>query len=142
MKIKIKKLKENAVIPKIIIEGDAAFDLYATEEGQVMAGQTCLCDLGFAVEIPSGYCMKIIPRSGLALKYGITIINSPGLIDSTYRDSVGVILTMIGRVGIFGIEPGDRIAQGRIEKNIEVEFEEVEELSETDRKGGFGSTGK
>lgn len=143
MKIKIKKLKENAIIPKLATEGSAAFDLYATEEAIIMPGQICLCKLGFAIEIPEGYCMKISPRSGLALNYGIVVVNSPGIVDSDFRSEVGVILGCIGGgKPMLEINPGDRIAQGRIEKNIEVEFEEVEELSETDRKGGFGSTGK
>lgn len=142
VKIKIKKLRENAVVPKLATEGAAAFDLYAIEDYSIVPGDTILCKLGFAMEVPKGYCMKIMPRSEMA-KDGITIVNSPGIVDSDYVLEVGVLLHKLSpSLKIYEIKAGHRIAQGRIEKNIEVEFEEVEELSETDRKGGFGSTGK
>ena len=141
MKIKIKKLHDDIVIPKKMTEGSAAFDLHIPMAIIIPPRTPMVINMGFEVEIESGYCMKILPRSGLALKKSITVLNSPGLIDEDYRNPIGVILYNHSDKEVF-FNKGDRIAQARIEKNIEVEFEEVEELSETDRKGGFGSTGK
>jgi len=141
MKIKIKKLYEDVIIPKKMTDGSAAFDLHIPMSIIVPPRTPMVIYMGFAVEIEPGYCMKILPRSSLALKKSITVLNAPGLIDEDYRDPVGVILYNHSDKMV-AFDKGDRVAQGRIEKNIEVEFEEVEELSETDRKGGFGSTGK
>lgn len=145
--VKFKRLHDNAVIPTIATPESAAFDLYAVEDHLLYSGTTWLCKLGFAIQIPEGYCMKISPRSGLALK-GLTIINSPGIVDSDYRKEVGVILHLLaGPMSSFlpqavEIKKGERIAQARIERNVPVSFQEVEELNKTERVGGFGSTGK
>lgn len=141
MNIRIKKLFEDAVIPKYQTKGSAGFDLHSNEDITILAGQTLLVKTGLAVEIPEGFEMQIRPRSGLALKHGITVWNSPGCVDSDYREEVGIILTNAGKN--FTIKRGDRIAQGTVNKVESVIFEEVFEIdtSKTERKGGFGSTG-
>lgn len=141
MNIRIKKLFEGAVIPKYQTKGSAGFDLHSNEDITILAGQTLLVKTGLAVEIPEGFEMQIRPRSGLALKHGITVWNSPGCVDSDYREEVGIILTNAGKN--FTIKRGDRIAQGTVNKVESVVFEEVYEIdtSKTERKGGFGSTG-
>lgn len=143
MKVNIKKLNPSrGLIPKYSSTGAAAFDLHAAITYEVIApGAWLLIKTGLAMEIPEGYGMFITPRSGLALKDGITIVNSPGLIDSDYRGEIGIILYNLSE-DPFEINKGDRIAQACILKVEKVEFEEVEELSKTNRgTDGFGSTG-
>lgn len=104
-------------------------------------GQRILIGLGFAVELPEGYEMQIRPRSGLALKEGITVLNAPGTIDADYRKEVGVILINHSKDRV-RLRAGDRIAQAVISAFEHARFDIVSELSETERTGGFGSTGK
>lgn len=104
--------------------------------------ERCLVKTGLFLELPVGVEAQVRPRSGLALKKGITVLNSPGTIDADYRGEVGVILINLSK-DKFTINPGDRIAQLVFAKHEQAEFNEVEILSETDRgEGGFGSTGK
>lgn len=141
MKVKIKKINDKATIPKKMTSGAAAFDLYCANSVVLEYKIPTLVRLGFCVEIESGYCMKILPRSGMALD-GISISNAPGLIDEDYRGEVCVILCNNNPQNMI-LKEGTRVAQARLEKNEKVEFEEVKELSVTDRMGGgFGSTGK
>ena len=142
MKIKFKKLNDNAVIPAYQTKGSAGADLVSVEEKTLIPGETAMVSTGFSMEIPDGYEVQIRPRSGLAAKHSITVTNSPGTVDSDFRGEVKVILTNLGKAD-FTIKPGDRVAQMVVAKVEQPEFELVDELSETERgEGGFGSTGK
>jgi dUTP pyrophosphatase len=143
--IKIKRTPGNEDInmPKCQTPGSAAVDLHAAvkEKTVIKPGERKLIPTGFCMQFPVGFVAEITPRSGLALKNGISIVNSPGIIDSDYRDEVGVILINLGKED-FIINRNDRIAQMSIKKVEKADFKEVEELSSSERKGGFGSTGK
>lgn len=150
MKIQIKKLYPDAQLPHRAHLTDAGADLYAYLADQ--AGQyttiriepgekPTLVSTGFSMAIPEGYEAQIRPRSGLACKFGITVANAPGTIDSSYRGPVKVGLVNLTNYP-YEVQHGDRIAQMVISKVELVEFEEVTELTETERsQGGFGSTG-
>ena len=139
--IEVQKIKDNAIIPKYAHEGDAGVDLYSTEEYLLKPGERVLVSTGIKVAIPKGYEAQIRPKSGLALKHGISVVNTPGTIDSGYRGEVGVIAVNLGKEE-YKIEKGKKVAQMVINKVEEAEFEEVDELDETSRNdGGFGSTG-
>lgn len=121
--------------------GSSGFDLRAIEEVLISAGDRVLVKTGIKVQIPFGYEGQIRPRSGLALKKGITVLNAPGTIDSDYRGEIGVILINLGNSD-FLVEHGRRIAQLIIQAVPDVTFVEFDELSETERNSsGFGSTG-
>lgn len=140
-KINVKKLNKDAIMPSYGSAGASGFDLSSTELIFIGPGEYKLVPTGLAFEIPKGYELQIRPRSGLALNEGITVLNSPGTIDSDYRGEVGILLINNGK-GTLAILPGERIAQGVISKAPQYELVEVMELSETIRgAGGFGSTG-
>lgn len=142
MKVKI-KLSEGAVMPKFATKGAAGADLCANVKEQIVLhpSQRLLVPTGVFIAVPEGYEAQIRPRSGLALKHGITVLNTPGTIDDDYRGEVGVILINHG-LDHFVIEPGMRIAQMVIKKCERVEYVHVVRLDDTDRgEGGFGSTG-
>lgn len=144
MKVDIKKLSEAAVIPQYATEQAAGQDLHAVLEEPVTLRslERKLIKTDLAIALPMGYKADVRPRSGLALKHGITVLNTPGTIDADYRGNIGVILVNLSSEP-FTINNGERIAQLVISKYERVEWNEVEELSETDRgSGGFGSTGK
>jgi dUTP pyrophosphatase len=137
--IKIVGSKES--IPTYSRVGDAGADLRASEGGYVPARGSALIKTGIKLAIPVGYVGLIHPRSGLALKQGLTVLNTPGTIDSNYRGEVGVILHNTSDVDVY-INAGDRIAQLVIQKFQLAEFEIVDVLNETERgDGGFGSSG-
>jgi dUTP pyrophosphatase len=139
--VKVKKLNADATIPHRARPGDAAFDLYSVDDYLLGPESRESVHTGIAIQIPQGYEGQVRPRSGLAMKQGITVVNSPGTIDSGYRGEVVVILHNLGKDGFF-IKKGMRIAQLAIRPVPQVEFEEVEELDESERgAGGFGSTG-
>jgi len=139
--VKVKRLVRDGLLPKQAKKGDAAFDLHSVVDYELRSGESYGVPTGLALEIPHGYEGQIRPRSGLALKNGITITNSPGTIDSGYRGEVRIIVHNLGRES-FTISKGMRIAQIAIRPVPEVEFVEVDELEESDRgEGGFGSTG-
>lgn len=144
MKVDIKKLSEAAVIPQYATEQSAGQDLHAVldEPVTLRSLERKLIKTDLAIALPIGYKADVRPRSGLALKHGITVLNTPGTIDADYRGNIGVILVNLSSEP-FTINNGERIAQLVISKYERVEWNEVEELSETDRgSGGFGSTGK
>lgn len=129
-------------LPRYMTEGCAGMDLYAALERAISLppGDTTLVPCGFAIAIPRGYEGQVRPRSGLALKHGLSIPNAPGTIDSDYRGEVSVILINLGRETI-RIEPGSRVAQLVICPVVQAALEEVEDLEDTTRgKGGFGHT--
>lgn len=140
--IKIKKLHVDAVIPSYQTNEAAGFDLHSVDEIIIKAGERALVKTGFAIALPSGFELQVRPRSGLALKNGITVLNSPGTVDSDYRGEIMVILINHSNED-FLIKKGDRIAQGVVQAVLQARFEEVAELDNTERgSGGFGSTGK
>jgi len=141
MKLKIKRLVPTAVLPKYAHPGDAGLDLCAAEAAEIPPQASRLVKTGLTIELPKGTEAQVRPRSGLALKHQVTVLNSPGTIDEGYRGEVGVILINHGTQP-FVIEPGMKIAQMVIQPVITVAVEEAAELSDTSRgSGGFGSTG-
>jgi dUTP pyrophosphatase len=140
--IKIKKVKAEAVIPTYSKYGDAGCDLYSLEEFILQPGDICLVHTGIAIELPYGFEGQIRPRSGKAIKEGLTVVNSPGTVDAGYRDEIRVGMINVGNsLAYIGI--GDRIAQLVIGPVFKANFVEVNELSDSDRGlGGFGHTGK
>lgn len=141
IKVKIKKIKDNAVIPSYAHDGDAGVDLYSTEDYLLKPGDRVLVSTGIKIAVPKGYEAQTRPKSGLALKQGLSIANTPGTIDSGYRGEVGVIAINLGKENI-KIEKGKKVAQMIFNKVEEAEFGEVKELDDTKRgDGGFGSTG-
>lgn len=140
--VRIKKLKPEAIIPAYQSEGAAGVDLHACifDYVRIHQGYRKLIPTGIAIQLPPGYEAQIRPRSGLALKKGITVLNTPGTIDSDYRLELGVIIFNTNYEP-FDIKPGDRIAQMVIAPVVTAQFIEVEELSDSERTGGFGSTG-
>jgi dUTP pyrophosphatase len=142
MVLKVKRLSPKAKIPAYQTEEAAGFDLHSIEDVILKPNERRLISTGLAFEIERGYEIQIRPRSGLAFKHGITVLNSPGTIDSDYRGEIKVLLINLGEED-FEIKEGDRIAQAVIAPVIQASFEEVDTLSETKRgSGGFGSTGK
>jgi dUTP pyrophosphatase len=128
-------------LPGYATEGAAGMDLLAARDAILPPGGRALVPAGIAVAIPEGFEMQVRPRSGLALKHGITVLNAPGTVDSDYRGEVGVILLNTGEAP-FVITRGDRIAQAVFAPVTHAAFEEVVVLPETRRgAGGFGSTG-
>lgn len=142
MQIKIKKLHQDARIPAYQSSGAAGFDFCSIEKKIIKAGEWGLVKTGLAFEISEGYELQVRPRSGLALKNGISVLNSPGTIDSDYRGEVGIVLINHSKID-FCVEVGDRIAQGVIARFEQVDFVETEKLLDTQRgTKGFGSSGK
>jgi len=140
VKVRIKKLKENAVLPRYVREGDAAMDLVSTEDYLIKAGERILVSTGISMELPEGYASCIWGRSGLALKKGIAVLG--GLIEYTYRGEYGVILLNTGKED-YEVKVGDRVAQVVIQPVVTAEIEEVEDLSESVRgDGAWGSSGR
>jgi dUTP pyrophosphatase len=141
MKLKIKKNHELAILPAYAHQGDAGMDLCSIDEVEIAAGDTTLIRTGISVELPQGTEAQIRPRSGLALKHSVTVLNTPGTIDEGYRGEIGVILINHGK-NPFKVLKGMKIAQMVIKSVLHVEVEEVEEFTQTSRgEGGFGSTG-
>ena len=145
MRIRIKRVGPvDIALPEYKTSGAAGADLRAAIDAPITLdpGRRRLIPAGFAIEVPVGFEAQVRPRSGLALKHGITIANSPGTIDADYRGPVGVVLINHGEEA-FTIEPHERIAQMVIAKVELAEFELSETLSDTDRgAGGYGSTGR
>lgn len=141
LSIKVKRLRTEAITPRKYSKNASGVDLHSACVDEIPAGKSKLIRTGIAIELPVGYEAQIRPRSGLALSYGITVLNSPGTIDADYRGEIGVILLNTSE-NTFYILRGDRIAQMVILQVLDVCFHEVDELSETDRgDGGFGHTG-
>ena len=141
MQLKIKRLTDTAIAPSYAHEGDAGMDLCADMDVVLYSGKSALVKTGIAIAVPVGHEAQVRPRSGLALKRQITVLNTPGTIDSGFRGEVGVILINHGKE-VVSIKKGDRIAQLVITPVIRAEIEEVQELAASVRgEGGFGSTG-
>ncbi|MDD5679976.1 MAG: dUTP diphosphatase [Candidatus Omnitrophica bacterium] len=145
IKVKIKQdaNAKDLPLPRYATSGSSGMDIYAAVNGEVIVkpGDIKLIPAGFYLAIPPGYEAEIRPRSGLALKHGITVVNSPGTIDSDFRGLVCIILTNIGKES-YTIKRGDRIAQMVFKESIQAELDVREELDDTKRSaGGFGHTG-
>ncbi len=139
--LKISRIDKEVNLPGYAHEGDAGLDLYAAENCILKPGERKLVSTGIKLALPSGYEAQIRPRSGLALKHGLSVVNTPGTIDSGYRGLVGVILINHGKED-FAVEKNMKIAQMVINRVENAKIEEVEELDDTSRgEGGFGSTG-
>lgn len=141
--IKVKKIdpKSSIEIPEFAYETDACADVQANINTILGPGEFKMIPTGLKFEIPEGWEIQVRPRSGLAAKYGITVLNSPGSIDQQFRGECQIILINLGKKS-FKINIGDRIAQLAVKKVYEVEFEEVREIDKTERGDkGFGSTG-
>ncbi|MDX2479624.1 MAG: dUTP diphosphatase [Desulfuromusa sp.] len=142
--VQVKKLHPDARIPEYMTELAAGMDVCALLDDALTleAGQRCLVPTGLAFAIPLGYEIQVRPRSGLAIKHGIALVNSPGTIDADYRGEVNIILINHGMES-FTINPGDRIAQLIVAPVCQADLVQVLELTETKRgSGGFGHTGK
>ena len=140
--VRIEKLDSHAIIPTYAHSDDACCDLYIVEDYTIRKGQRRLLRTGIAVEIPTGYEIQIRPRSGLAFKHGLTLVNAPGTIDAQYRNEIMLLIINLGRSPV-SLRRGDRVAQMCIKPVYKMEFEEVDKLSDSDRGlGGWGSTGK
>ncbi|MBN1572000.1 MAG: dUTP diphosphatase [Deltaproteobacteria bacterium] len=145
IKIRVKRVGGfSGRLPQYKTAGSAGVDLTAHLERSlsIRPMERVLIPTGIAVEIPEGYEGQVRPRSGLALKHGITTVNTPGTIDSDYRGEIGVIMVNLGDTP-FDMNPGDRIAQLVISPVVHLVWEDVDELTDTERgEGGFGSSGK
>ena len=144
VKLLIKKLHKNIILPEYKTDGSSGMDLMANVEQtvKILPGEKKMISTGIMVAIPEQYEIQIRPRSGLAAKNGISILNTPGTIDSDYRGEIKVILINLGKY-TFEINKNDRIAQMIVCPIIKVELKEVESLPKTIRgEGGFGSTDK
>ena len=141
--VRIKRLDTELPVPAYANPGDAGLDLYAAQSVDLEPGERGVVGTGIAVAIPQGFAGFVQPRSGLAAREGLSIVNTPGLIDSGYRGEIGVIAINTDTHSVLHIERGERLAQLVIQEVPVVELVEVEELDDTERSaGGFGSTGK
>jgi dUTP pyrophosphatase len=141
IELPIRRLRDDAVVPSRAYAGDAGLDLSACERVELGAGERAIVGTGLAVAIPEGYAGFVQPRSGLAAKHGITIVNTPGLVDSGYRGELKIILMNTDAHETFVVEPGMRIAQLVVMEVPEVDPVEVDELPDTERGvRGFGSS--
>jgi dUTP pyrophosphatase len=141
--VPVTRLRDDAVLPTRAYPGDAGLDLVACERHELAPGERALVGTGIAVAIPDGHAGLVTPRSGLAAKNGITIVNTPGLVDSGYRGELRVILHNTDRRETVVIEPGMRIAQLVVVAVPGAALREVDELPESDRgSSGFGSSGE
>lgn len=150
MKIRIKKLDPDAIIPKYQTKGASGFDLHALEDVMIAPGETKLVSTGLAFDVGPGYELQIRPRSGLSLKTYLRVVNSPGTVDSDFRGCISIIMCNTTPVTSQGdawtknitIKKGDRVAQGVICPVVQADIEEVEVLNDSQRgSGSFGSTG-
>jgi dUTP pyrophosphatase len=140
--LRVRRLDDRAVLPRRAHPGDAGLDLHALEERMLAPGERAAIPTGIAVEIPAGHAGLVLPRSGLALRHGIALVNAPGLIDSGYRGELRVLLLNTDRRDPFQIERGDRVAQLVVIRTEMVSVLEVQTLSGSARgAGGFGSSG-
>ena len=139
--LQVRRLREDAVLPERAYAGDAGLDLAACERHELGPGERAAVGTGLAMAIPEGYAGFVQPRSGLAARHGLSVVNAPGLIDSGYRGEIRVVLLNTDRSEPFVVEPGMRVAQLVVLAVPELEVAEVEELPESERGvRGFGSS--
>ena len=141
IELPVRRLRDDATLPAQAYPGDAGLDLAACDRHEVVPGKRAVIPTGLAIEIPEGYGGFVLPRSGLAAKHGITLLNAPGLIDAGYRGEVQIVFHNTDAEETFVIEPGMRIAQLVVLAVPEITLLEQEELAETERgERGFGSS--
>jgi dUTP pyrophosphatase len=141
--VPVVQLDPELPLPEYAHRGDAGLDLLAREDAVVGAGGgRALVPTGIAVAIPAGHAGFVVPRSGLALRHGIAVVNAPGLIDSAYRGEVKVIMLNTDPVADYQVHRGDRIAQLVVQRVEEVGWQVVDQLDGHDRGGGFGHSGR
>ncbi len=141
MTLKFKRIHPDAVLPAYAHASDAGMDVRSVDAVTIPVGKRELIHTGLVAILPLGYELQVRPRSGLALKSGVTVLNTPGTIDAGYRGEIGVILANFGETP-FEVKPGDKIAQLVFAPVLQPTIEETETIDETDRgSGGFGSTG-
>jgi dUTP pyrophosphatase len=142
VRLRIKRLDPGLELPAYAHPGDAGMDLYAAQDVSLAPGERGLVPTGIAVAIDEGYAGFVQPRSGLALKQGLGLVNAPGLIDSQYRGEIKVVAINLDPTTPIAIRRGDKIAQFVVQPVVRAELVEVDELDATQRgEGGFGSTG-
>jgi dUTP pyrophosphatase len=140
--LRVRRLDARAILPTRAYDGDAGLDLHALEPATLAPGARVAVPTGIAVEIPAGHAGLVLPRSGLANRHGIALVNAPGLIDAGYRGEVRVLLLNTDRHAAYELSAGDRIAQLVVVRHEAPTIVEVAELSDSDRGwGGFGSSG-
>src|SRR5690242_519758 len=143
MELPVTRLRDDARLPTRAHEGDAGLDLYAADAAAIGPGERAAVATGIALEIPDGFAGLVLPRSGLAARHGIALVNAPGLIDSGYRGEIRVLLLNTDREEAFDVKPGERIAQLVVTRVSDAEPVEVAELRGSARgEGGFGSSGR
>lgn len=143
MIVQIQRLDKDLPLPQYAIEGDAGMDVFSSMDCVIAAGERAVIPTGIAIALPEGYVAFAHPRSGLAAKHGISIVNAPGTIDSGYRGEIKIILINTDKEAAFEIKRGDRIAQLVFQKFESAKFFEVAQLPQSQRAGGgFGSTGQ
>jgi dUTP pyrophosphatase len=143
IQLAIRRMREDAVLPERAYAGDAGLDLAACERHDLGPGERAVVATGLAVAIPEGYAGFVQPRSGLAARHGLSVVNAPGLIDSGYRGEIRVVLLNTDRSASFVVKPGMRIAQLVVLPVPEIEANEVEELPSSERGvRGFGSSSR
>ena len=143
MTLRFRRLTEAARAPARAHDGDAGYDLHAAEAARLDPGERASVGTGIAVAIPPGQAGLVLPRSGLAARHGIAVVNAPGLVDAGYRGELRVLLLNTDRKEPFEVAPGDRIAQLVVVRVENPPVEETAELDDTGRgAGGFGSTGR
>ena len=143
MSLRFRRLSAAARAPGRAHDGDAGYDLHAAEAAVIEPGRRASVGTGIAVSIPDGRAGLVLPRSGLAARHGIALVNAPGLIDAGYRGELRVLLLNTDPGEPFEVEPGDRIAQLVLVRVEALPLEEAAELDETSRgQGGFGSSGR
>lgn len=142
MTLQVVRLAAHALLPTRAYDGDAGLDLYAAEAVRLAPGERASVGSGIAVAIPAGHAGLVLPRSGLAARHGIALVNAPGLIDSGYRGELRVLLLNTDREAAFEVAVGDRIAQLLVVAFAAVSVEELDALAASDRdERGFGSSG-
>jgi len=143
IELPVRRLRDDAVLPERAYTGDAGLDLAACDRHELGPGERATVPTGLAVAIPEGYAGFVQPRSGLAAKHGISVVNAPGLVDSGYRGELRVVLLNTDLDEPFVVEPGMRIAQLVVLRVPELELAEVDELPESERSvRGFGSSSR
>lgn len=143
MSLRVRRVDPRAVLPTRAYDGDAGLDLYALEEITLEPGDRASVRTGIAIEIPIGHAGLVLPRSGLAVRHGIALVNAPGLIDAGYRGEVRVLLLNTDQNAAFLVRPGERIAQLVLVRVETPAVAEVQELALSERgAGGFGSSGQ
>ena len=143
LSVAVQRLDPDLPLPATARNGDAGVDLYARENATIAAkGGRTLMPTGLAIAIPMGFAGFVVPRSGLALKHGITLVNTPGIIDSGYRGELKVVMINTDPTVDYSITRGDRIAQLLIQRIETIDWNEVDNLDGEDRGGGFGHSGR